>query len=460
MTQLPYNLEVQKQTYDSAAPQTRKVSLYGWDADNLAKTRIQTKANSNTGNGELLVNLEGHQCHENSTTDQLLADGVFTGSGWQDTLDYGVLSINVASDQDSATDGLDIQWSNDGVTINDHDYFTILADTPKTFTFGPAERYYRIVYTNGSGGTTTGFHLTSILRRTYVKPSSHRISDSIVGQDDAELVKSVITGEDDNGVFQNIKSDLGGLLRVNSFPYTYAIAEGDILNHTSLLKFGTRTSVLAGTQSTIWEGPTALYTYLPTAQKLKVVSTNNTNDNAGGTGALTVTIVGLDENWLEVSEVVTMAGTTPVETANTYWRIFRAYVQTCGTSLTNTGTISVTNNAGTVTQAIINIGDGQTLMTLWTVPVGKVAYITQGTFSTNTNKGARVSLFVKSINGGILYPWQIKYRAYCFQGNYVFPFTIPFKLPAKTDVEVRVTTPGNAGTTSAGSTFETWYENV
>lgn len=204
MSTLPSTNQTFKDEHDNAAPNTKRVSMYGWDSENSQKTRIQTKSNVNTGNGEILVNLEGHQCPGNTTTVQLLANGVFTGSSWQDTLDYGVLSVNIATDQDSAIDGLEIQWSNDGITTNDYDKFTILANVSKTFTFGPAQRYYRVKYTNGSGGTTTTFHLTSLLRKTYVKPSSHRINDNIVGEDDAELVKAVSTGLAPDGTFKNV----------------------------------------------------------------------------------------------------------------------------------------------------------------------------------------------------------------------------------------------------------------
>lgn len=99
-------------------------------------------------------------------------------------------------------------------------------------------------------------------------------------------------------------------------------------------------------------------------------------------------------------------------------------------------------------------------MTIWTVPAGKVAYLTMATVSTNSNKGMRVSIFTRLNDGGTIYPWQIKYRAYIFSGNEVFPFSIPFKIPAKTDIEVRVTTPSGAGDTSCGATFELWYENL
>jgi len=185
--------------------------------DEVGGNTVDVKENSNTASNELLVNLEGHECSGNTTTTPLGIDGVFTGSSWQDTLDYGVLSISVYSDQDSATDGLQVQWSDDGITSNgNNDVFTILADTPKTFTFGPAERYYRIVYTNG-GVAQTSFHLTSLLRRCYVKSSSHRINDVIVGQDDAELVKANLTGKTDEDVFVNIGASRGGALHTTIF---------------------------------------------------------------------------------------------------------------------------------------------------------------------------------------------------------------------------------------------------
>lgn len=246
-------------------------------------------------------------------------------------------------------------------------------------------------------------------------------------------------------------------LRTSSMPYTYDIAEGNIANHDPLLKFGTRSATAANTASTIWEGPTALYAYMSTAQQLKVVSTS-ANDTSAGTGIRTLKVIGLDSNYDEIEESVTMNGTTQVTTTNSYLRVFRAYGETSGSLYTNAGTISVLDNAGTTTQAIINPGDGQTLMTMWTVPNGKTAYIVRGGVSTESNKGAEISLFVRKLDGGILYPWLIKYRGYIFSGAVGIPVVIPFEIPEKTDIEMRVLTPSAAGTTSTGATFELWYE--
>ena len=45
-------------------------------------------------------------------------------------------------------------------------------------------------------------------------------------------------------------------------------------------------------------------------------------------------------------------------------------------------------------------------------------------------------------------------------GNIQNHLNIPFEVPEKTDIEMRVTTPAAAGVTSIGATFELWYENI
>ena len=73
----------------------------------------------------------------NSSVSTLLADAVFPGV-WTDTMEYSAIIVSVKASHASATNGLHIQWSDDGVTEKDHDQFTIPANTGKTFSFQPA----------------------------------------------------------------------------------------------------------------------------------------------------------------------------------------------------------------------------------------------------------------------------------------------------------------------------------
>jgi len=403
------------------------------------------------------VELLSHVCEGNSSVIPLLANATFTGE-WQDSSIYGTVIVGVISDKPSAINGLRIEYSADGINVEQGDSYSIQANNGKTFSFGMANRYIRIVYVNGSENQGS-FNLQTIFKTASIKDSSHKLSDNVVGDDDTTLVKAGITGMRDDGIFGNAILDNENRIQVDSQPYSYAIAEGAIAGHTPLLKFGTRSSILANTQSTIWEGTSALYQYLTVAETLSVVS-SSANDAALGSGVRTMTLYGEDINFNEISEVVTLTGLTSVVTTKSFFRIFRAISSTCGIGRTNAGNISVTSSVSALQLVYIPAGDGQTLMTLWTVPAGKVAYITQMTASNDSGKGARFSLYTRQMDGGILYPWVIKYRAYLTGGNNVVPFNIPFKIPEKTDIEIRFTTDVNAGTTRGGATFELWYENI
>jgi len=157
------------------------------------------------------LKLQGTIDSNNSTSTPLGIDGVFTGVATE-TLDYGIIYVSVHSDVGSATDGLNIQQSMDGIDWHFGDVFTIVDGSSKTFSINPHARYYRIVYTNG-GVAQTHFELQSILKSTG-KPSTHRIQDSIKTDDDAELVKSVITGETPNNGFVNFGATRQGNFKV------------------------------------------------------------------------------------------------------------------------------------------------------------------------------------------------------------------------------------------------------
>ena len=141
------------------------------------KVNIENPVKVSEGVEELQVILRGRICTQNSSKAVLLGDAIFEGD-WQDTLDFANISVGVSTDKDSAEDGLQVLWSSDGVTVHDSDKFTILANNPKTFTFGSARRYVKIIYTNGT--TAQGlFNLETALKKSISKsefsqdPGSH-----------------------------------------------------------------------------------------------------------------------------------------------------------------------------------------------------------------------------------------------------------------------------------------------
>ena len=85
----------------------------------------------------------------NSITTPISANGVFTGQA-EDVSKYSHILISIYTDQDSASRGLSVQFSVDGVNwdFNHIDY--IEANVKFTKTYRIAAKYFRIVYTNGT----------------------------------------------------------------------------------------------------------------------------------------------------------------------------------------------------------------------------------------------------------------------------------------------------------------------
>ena len=158
--------------------------------------------------GQLHVVLRGAVCDGCSTATPLTAGNTFTGTA-HDVLDYGIIFVSAKSDVASATDGFSLQQSPDGTNWDVTDEYTLAANAGKTFAFQPACKYFRVTYENGSTPQTY-FRLQTTFKKTNSLPSSHRISDPIVNDDDARLVKSVLTGRNPADTFINFEATTAG----------------------------------------------------------------------------------------------------------------------------------------------------------------------------------------------------------------------------------------------------------
>jgi len=150
----------------------------------------------------------------NSSTTPLGADATFTGTATE-VLHYAMIYVTVISDVASAVDGLKIERSQDNTNWDLDDVYTVPAGKGKTYSFQCDARYLRMRYVNGTSPQTY-FRLQTIIKPVYGKPNTHRISDPIIDDDDAELTKAVITGKKPNGIFDNVALEADGRLRVSS----------------------------------------------------------------------------------------------------------------------------------------------------------------------------------------------------------------------------------------------------
>lgn len=142
---------------------------------------------------------------------------------------------------------------------------------------------------------------------------------------------------------------------VNPTDYNTQVAAGLVSGATLWNKFGYNNDVDIGTEVVASWGGT--FTPMTTARTLSIVSTS-ANDTSGGSGARSVVVVGVDANRVSQTVVVTLNGTTPVVTTETWLGVNRMAIYVSGSGLVNAGTITATATTDLTTQAQIPVGEG------------------------------------------------------------------------------------------------------
>jgi len=217
-----------------------------------------------------------------------------------------------------------------------------------------------------------------------------------------------------------------------SEPFELQVARGQIPGHSALHKFGAVPAMSINTTGTVWDISDTLYPWsaFATAGTLTV-------DRASASDAgKIITIIGLDANYNEISENVTLTNATGNPTSSSFIRIYRSYMYNGST--TNVGNIDI--KKGVTTVARITAGKGQTLMGVYTVPAGYTAYLSQGVMSVQAGADATGDFFVR-------YGGETAFRiAHSFEvasAEYFYAFHVPFALPEKSDVDIRASVRSN-----------------
>lgn len=226
--------------------------------------------------------------------------------------------------------------------------------------------------------------------------------------------------------------------------YGQNIAEGYLSGHTPFSKLGYSPASTAS-ETTLW-APGTQYVFPVAAQQMEVVSTDNTNDKAAGTGCLTVGISYLDGNYVEKTTTVTLNGTTAVATSvSDILRINYFYGLTFGSTGKAAGTISIRNLDHTTVYGQISAGYTLCRSSVYTVPAGKTLYLSSVMFSaagTATSKsvrmiihGSRNPLGTIYTSGTVFYPML---EVMQMDGSQVYVTDFPLAAPATTDLKVSV----------------------
>jgi hypothetical protein len=239
-------------------------------------------------------------------------------------------------------------------------------------------------------------------------------------------------------------------------PFELQVARDQITGHSNVLVSGTLPT-LGTSLATVWNRG-GIYVYPATAQNMLVASTS-ANDAAAGTGARTVVVQGLNADYDQIAEVVTLNGQTGVPTSNSFLRVTHMYVATAGSGLAAAGTISV--GTGTITAGVpavvyLNyLNQSGATSAIWTVPAGYTAYITAIQASSgNATAGqwTNFGLFI-SPQGGT---FDSTLQWICSNGgNAQISLPYPIAIQEKADIEIRAIS--TTASTSVDSNMQIVY---
>lgn len=179
---------------------------------------------------------------------------------------------------------------------------------------------------------------------------------------------------------------------------------------TRVTALGSNPDVDIGTlPEDLWTGGGA-YPWMTAATSLEVVS-SSANDAAAGTGARTIVITGLDVNYIQVTQTVTLNGLTPVAIPSQLFRVNSALISSAGSGKVNAGDVTIRDVGAGATRAIVPAGYGITRQSIYTVPAGFTVQVISMLFGFNEvaggNKFARFATFTQSPNGFYRLPLEI-----------------------------------------------------
>ena len=238
----------------------------------------------------------------------------------------------------------------------------------------------------------------------------------------------------------------------NVFPiaanYYDAIARGDVDGCVAFNKFGSNADIdIAATEDVIDVGGDLVETLVATPAKVWLQSTDIDDDadldaapGTPGDGAREVTIYGLSTAGALQSDPVAMDGITLVQSALIFSFIYRMEVTDAGDSETNEGDINCTDNPITEIYALIQTGNGQTLMSVFKVPVNNLFVMPLYSFSVGDASPAGVTaqcaIFAKDGSNA----YRIQHKRGLVQGgsqSFEHLFTLPYVFTAGTIIKLR-----------------------
>jgi hypothetical protein len=245
--------------------------------------------------------------------------------------------------------------------------------------------------------------------------------------------------------------------------YIQRVIAGQVPNAFIIQKFGANEQVDTAQAADIWTGGgnqvgNQIFEYegfdIPfgTAEIMEIQSGDDEDGGAGtDTGALTMMVFGLDIDGNRIDEVITLNGVTVVDSSLSYWRVYRAFVITAGSTGTNQGKITITSKVSGFRLSQIDNGStlqNQTLQATYTIPVNYYGLLTS-IFASISKKSVATECdiegYVRPLGG--VFQLRLRRGLMTFGSNH-FNFdtsSVPTFIPQLSDIKARSGIPSGSG---------------
>jgi len=236
-------------------------------------------------------------------------------------------------------------------------------------------------------------------------------------------------------------SDISAFQKTTCFPWGIAVKKGLLSTLSGIHKFGFNPSSSDGSFETIWEQGGAV-SYPSTAA---VASINSASSNSG----VVITVQGLDANFDEQTDTITLDGSGDGTTTETFIRVNRAFTSG-STALSADADITIDGT----TVAHIDSDHNQTLQCIYTVPRNKVAYLTDiGGGVEEKDKDAQMRIFAREDGGVFRTRDLVSFQTNHFDKEY----KVPVVFRGKADIQLQAKVEG--ATTGVSGSFDILLED-
>tara|TARA_R110000787_G_scaffold57219_1_gene130885 strand:+ start:814 stop:2160 length:1347 start_codon:yes stop_codon:yes gene_type:complete len=288
-----------------------------------------------------------------------------------------------------------------------------------------------------------------------------QVDTTAIAQNNSFGANNILTGRPDvedatdpNVIYEQVVQQMFGGWPRRLYDHTdLAIARGHTAGYTAIYKFGYNPDV-NGTEETV-QAEGGNYVWLDNAVTV-FASSSSANDTGGGTGANTITIQGLDEDYNEIEESITLNGQTQVATQLSYLRVYRSFVTLAGSSGTSGGTVYLGSSgatAGVPNTVYASLGLGnQTQIAAYTVPAGYTLYLDDINFTAGISQAGKVATcsFLSRDQGSNVF--RTRFINVLQSNQLITKFEYPIPYAEKTDLECRVVT--DSTNNAIGASFQ------